>query len=487
MFGQPFFLFWDTETDGHGGFKQPLVQNLMQIAWVVTDRAFNTIRTQNLFVRGNHKVSPSVPHNITTAYANAHGVDPQNAMDLFMADVVSVSAAGGCVVAHNIDFDIKVVNYAIATHHIVEHPQFGWNPAITFCTMKDRRIIRHCGNNGKWVKLEKMYTKLIGPLTEKAHDALGDARMVRDCFRALLEQNIITLPHAAPECTTTAALPSLASETHVCNASECDMLVNASDVSIISGMMTRFDRHPADVAERVLARHEQNLGLSINHLHLSAAESECARVLDQACTAAASCTSVSVLGKREREMHNKVDATTGITAAVAAEAKRLVTSGMNCAYGTARENVAVRAHHIQENNLKAYYIYGGQVAHLDMCKKWGIVGRIDGFCNNKLVEIKHRRRKLFDAVPNYERIQLEVYMRMTEMSSAVLMQKLENSNGVRQTEVEVQEDDELWEFILLHCGEFFKKLLRLICTENLWQQWNAADKREDRQRVWECL
>ena len=475
-------MFWDTETDGHGGFRRPLRHNLMQIAWVVTDANCVPLTTQNMYVRGDHCVSQYVPHKITADYANAHGVEPQEAMDLFMADVVQVMKSNGYVVAHNAAFDMEVVDRTMARYHIEPHHNFGWDSVQTFCTMKDPRIVAHCnlkrrrGISLKYPKLEELYTKMHDSHPkEKLHDALGDVHVLRASVEALLHQNIISFG-SRPE------TPRME-----CDGRACDMLVNASDIAVVSGMMTSFDRHPAEVAERVLMRHRRELGVSMRTLVLTTAELECARVLVQASKDASVCTSTTVLGKRERKLHDTVDAIPGINKEVASEAKQRITSRINCVYGAKREGVVVREHNIKDNNAKMYYIYGGEVEDEGVHKTWGIVGRVDGFQNNRLVEIKHRRYKLFTHVPPYERVQLEVYMRMTDMKRAVLIQKLELESCSTEAQEEVERDAELWEFVLVYCRDFFSKLMKLIHTEYLWQQWNLAYVCEDRRRVWDCL
>jgi DNA polymerase III epsilon subunit-like protein len=448
----------------------------MQIAWVVTDRDCTILTTQNLFVRGEHKVSRYVPHKITTEYANEHGVDPQEAMDLFMNDVVKVTNSGGRVVAHNAAFDMDVVDRVFATHHIAAHPQFTWD--ASFCTMKDNRIINHCGlkrRGGralKFPKLEELYTRMHGsPPTVKLHDALGDVHVLRDSFAALLQQGVITFTpsHGA----------------YVCPPGVCDMLVNASDVSVIAGMMSHFGKHPALVADRVLARCGSKLGVRLRALRPTIAELQCAHTLVQAFHKASTCDSVSVLGKRERELHREVDATPGIRPEVATQAKRMVTSKLNSVYGTAREKVVVREHQIENNNAQTYYLCGGEVGQGE-AKKWGIVGRVDGFSDGKVVEIKHRRHRIFTTIPSYERVQVEVYMRMTERKTALFIQKLEAGGSTTQSD-DVKQDDELWEYVLGQCQSFFQKLLHLIGTPDLWDRWNSADTEEDRQHIWDLI
>jgi hypothetical protein len=55
-----------------------------------------------------------------------------------------------------------------------------------------------------------------------------------------------------------------------------------------------------------------------------------------------------------------------------------------------------------------------------------IMGRVDGWRReaNEIVEVKNRMRRFFDRVPLYERIQMQVYMWMTDAITCRLVQRL---------------------------------------------------------------
>ena len=68
---------------------------------------------------------------------------------------------------------------------------------------------------------------------------------------------------------------------------------------------------------------------------------------------------------------------------------------------------------IQKRNEQKYYFNGPQYV---------LVGKIDGCTddNMTLIETKNRRSRLFGFIPKYEKIQLEVYMRMLNVKRAIL-------------------------------------------------------------------
>ena len=75
-----------------------------------------------------------------------------------------------------------------------------------------------------------------------------------------------------------------------------------------------------------------------------------------------------------------------------------------------------------------------------------ITGKIDGYEEEtgKLVETKHRRSRLFNEVPLYEKVQCEIYMRMIDVNKCV---HCENYNE-KSNETLIQKDDIFWKEIL---------------------------------------
>ena len=73
-----------------------------------------------------------------------------------------------------------------------------------------------------------------------------------------------------------------------------------------------------------------------------------------------------------------------------------------------------------------------------------ICGKIDGIENNSLIEIKNRRNRLFEFVPLYEKIQTEIYFRLTNLTHGKLIQNYNDT----QSSFEIEASDELWKTIL---------------------------------------
>ena len=73
-----------------------------------------------------------------------------------------------------------------------------------------------------------------------------------------------------------------------------------------------------------------------------------------------------------------------------------------------------------------------------------ICGKIDGIEDNQLIEIKNRRNRLFEYIPIYEQIQIEIYLRLTGLQTGKLIQNYNESTS----EIIIKNNDTLWDDIL---------------------------------------
>jgi len=180
-------LFFDTETTGKYDFKAPHTAPqqpyLVQLAMILDDLEGNTIEEYETIIRVseiNIPISAAEIHGITTAIANAHGIDVLKALGKFN-DFWKVSNK---IVAHNVEFDMKVMRCAF--HRKGLEPLFKMTP--TYCTMQHSTdVLKLPGRYGyKWPKLDEAYRVLVDPEGfEGAHNALNDVRACRDVYYAL--------------------------------------------------------------------------------------------------------------------------------------------------------------------------------------------------------------------------------------------------------------------------------------------------------------
>lgn len=84
-------------------------------------------------------------------------------------------------------------------------------------------------------------------------------------------------------------------------------------------------------------------------------------------------------------------------------------------------------------------------------------GRLDGIdeTSRQVIEIKCRRYKLM-GIRDYEKVQLELYLRMTELPRALLIETFEG----RRVEHVYLSDDTLWDTIRAGLGDFHGDFLR---------------------------
>lgn len=139
------------------------------------------------------------------------------------------------------------------------------------------------------------------------------------------------------------------------------------------------------------------------------------------------------------------------------EAKKEVTSLVRTQFGQHREQKDVENKTmgiILENNGKFYKTILGQTP-----QSWGIGGKIDGFRDGVLIEIKNRVNQIFDPIPIYDQIQLQCYMHLLNKSHAIMIQCW---NGQRK-ETEVKRDVDMWQNqIYPELNKFVHALFNLI-------------------------
>lgn len=81
---------------------------------------------------------------------------------------------------------------------------------------------------------------------------------------------------------------------------------------------------------------------------------------------------------------------------------------------------------------------------------WGVCGRIDGFRDGELIEIKNRKSHIYNPLPQYDVIQLQCYMQILDLTKATLIQSLATENNTYQThETVVLRDNTYWNDFLL--------------------------------------
>ncbi|MDA3802389.1 MAG: 3'-5' exonuclease [Patescibacteria group bacterium] len=192
------YLFFDTETTGlPKNYQAPLDDfsnwpRLVQIAWSLYDAEGNHWGSHCYVIKPDGFVIPEEVakiHRVSQERAEREGVPLQEALDKFINDVKTSSY----IVAHNIDFDHKIVGSEFLRMGKKEYLD-NMNLANQICTMKSS--VHFCKiSNGrgsyKWPNLTELYRSLFATNFSDAHDALVDVNACARCFFELKKKNVI--------------------------------------------------------------------------------------------------------------------------------------------------------------------------------------------------------------------------------------------------------------------------------------------------------
>lgn len=189
------YLFFDTETTGlPKNYRAPLDDflnwpRIVQIAWMLFDNEGNCWGSNCFIIRPDDFVIPEEVakiHRVSQERAMAEGRPLREVIDKFLEDVKSSSF----LVAHNIDFDEKIVGSEILRLNLENHVA----EADKICTMKatvDFCRIPSPRGGYKWPNLTELYTKLFNTGFPEAHDALVDVEACAKCFFELKRRQVI--------------------------------------------------------------------------------------------------------------------------------------------------------------------------------------------------------------------------------------------------------------------------------------------------------
>ncbi len=188
------YLFFDTETTGlpnRWGAPVEDVENwprLVQIAWLMFEESGKKTGEGNVIIRPDGFIIPldsSRIHGITTERALADGIPIRQALETFR-DVIKET---NYLVAHNIDFDEKI----IGAEFIRAEMQHDFQKKKKICTMKSS--VDFCAipssRGFKWPQLNELHMKLFGEPFKDAHDASVDIAATAKCFWELRKRGVI--------------------------------------------------------------------------------------------------------------------------------------------------------------------------------------------------------------------------------------------------------------------------------------------------------
>jgi DNA polymerase III epsilon subunit-like protein len=191
------YLFFDTETTGlPKSWKAPVSDlgnwpHIVQIAWALFDGSGTQIAFQDHIIKPEGFIIPksaTAIHGISTEKALKEGRPIAEVLKEFSEAV----RRAVCLVAHNMDFDEKMVRAELLRQEI---PDVLESVPVhqKICTMKSSA--KYCKIPGpygdKWPKLSELHIKLFGVDFEDQHNAASDVLCCAKCFFELRRRAII--------------------------------------------------------------------------------------------------------------------------------------------------------------------------------------------------------------------------------------------------------------------------------------------------------
>lgn len=148
---------------------------------VLSGDGHRVLQERSLLIRSVDRVDNSEIHGITMDDLLEKGVDMQQALEMLETDLQGV----GTIVAHNLDFDQKIVLSEIyrLKGNVPLIDEIGKKARI--CTMLYGKEIMGIK---KWPKLTELYGFLTGKELHQTHRALDDVRATVDCFCVMFDK-----------------------------------------------------------------------------------------------------------------------------------------------------------------------------------------------------------------------------------------------------------------------------------------------------------
>lgn len=197
-------LAYDTETTGlvrGSDYTDPAAPFLASIAMILYDSIESKIvASLNMPIQPEGWTMPEEAASInglTDLYLSTVGA-PANVV---LPSAIALASRADLLVAHNIDFDTKVIAVALWRHLINENVKEEdthtiikeWLNKPVYCTMQSSKQIvnaRNAKGNIKYPKLTEAYKFFFGRELDRAHSANADAVAVLEIYLALQKDEV---------------------------------------------------------------------------------------------------------------------------------------------------------------------------------------------------------------------------------------------------------------------------------------------------------
>lgn len=195
-------LYFDTETADYSEDNDPALPCEIACVLGTPDRVFATFgmvvsQTHWVGIRENPIVERVVKiHGIDNAMARKHGHSP----DILLNQFRWMMDQADQVAAHNISFDVTVMNYAYSKQQL---PPLQWKPL--YCTMRESAPIIRIPSGGRYAiggwkapKLSEAYRYFAKKELVGAHNALADVYACRLVHKGIVQYHNQKVADAAP-------------------------------------------------------------------------------------------------------------------------------------------------------------------------------------------------------------------------------------------------------------------------------------------------
>lgn len=193
----PYFFFFDTETSARTSPNKKWTnqQEVIEIAYLITDRKFNTVMEKQFMIRD---VATEIFEHQTkyTMDDLKNGKEWKEVYESMIEDMKMVYSNNGAFIAHNLVFDRDVIIYSSQLKNLETSMFSEMIDHRGYCTKEKTtnicKIPSQYGRGYKWPKLQELHDFLHPTIPYvQTHLALDDVRLLKNCFRTCLLRKLI--------------------------------------------------------------------------------------------------------------------------------------------------------------------------------------------------------------------------------------------------------------------------------------------------------
>jgi len=102
---------------------------------------------------------------------------------------------------------------------------------------------------------------------------------------------------------------------------------------------------------------------------------------------------------------------------------------------------------VKENNKKFFKKECGVTSRTKI--PWYLGGRIDGFHDGRLIEVKNRVSRIFNNIPDYENVQFQCYLQLVNLEYGDLLQRVKSDSNTNEICTTLHRDDALFKDVIV--------------------------------------